>query len=130
MSNVELRLLRLLARSIHYLSGPGFGADICAFVIFLRQAHLEFFCRVDLHKVNRRPAKSTAGQSSAIASGQFLGDFHERVQLRGAVLEVIAGTGMALQEELAELIDVPLAQRALAVSDAIIFTDDMQSAVI
>src|SRR5688572_9341175 len=90
--------LQGLGSSIHYLSGPGLGADIRVFVIFLRQASFEFFCRVDLHKVNRRPTKSTTSQSSAIASGQFLSDFHEIVQLRGAVFDVIAGTRMALEE--------------------------------
>ena len=59
-----------------------------------------------------------------------MSNLHQGVQLRSAIPEVIAGTGVALEEVLAELIHIPVAQGAFAVGYTMILSDNVQGALV
>src|SRR5882762_10133294 len=59
-----------------------------------------------MHQVDGRSTKSAASQSGSIAALEAPGDFNEGVQLRGAVMEEIARTFVALQHVLPKLREI------------------------
>src|SRR5687767_8321897 len=80
------------------------------------------------HKIDGGPAKSAAGQSRTQARGVSAGQFDENVQFGGAVLEILTRTFVTLEHELAELLEVAVAQCARAVDLALNLADDVHRA--
>src|SRR4030095_2560859 len=99
------------------------------FILTGDRAH-EILHAIAPHEINRRSPKASAGQSCAQPSGMGLRQLDERVQLRRAVLEVIARTLVALEHVLSKLFEVAVAQRPRAMDDTLNFTDDVEGALV
>ena len=109
---------------------PRFGANVCALEILFGQPAHERVGGIVLHQINRRAAKAASRQTRSVTPGEPLRNIHQHVEFTGAVLEIVARTGVALEQILAELVNIAFPQRTLAVGDAMVFTDDVQRALI
>ena len=95
-------------------------------LVFRNERFFDGLGFVPFEQGDGRAAETTARQPGTEHARQLLGDLHQRVEFRRAVLEVVARTFVAGKHERAEAFDVAAAKELDAAEHALVFTHNVR----